>query len=85
MGTLLKYVIYALVIAAIYFIAVGIYQGKINQNTTISEVTQHVGDNTKQTLKDGYNTTKEAIQNGVDTLEDKAQNAHIETKETIEE
>ena len=74
MGTLLKYLFYILIIAAIYFIGVGFYQGTLTKNSTVSEMTDHVTSSTGQVIKDGYNATKDAIQNGVDTVADDVKN-----------
>ena len=68
MGTILKYLFYALIILAIYFLGVGFYQGTIHKESTLSDVANHISSNTKETLKEGYETTKDAVQGGVDTL-----------------
>ncbi len=87
MGTLLKYLFYALVILAIYFIAVGFYRGKLTGDSTVSEVAEHVTSQTGDTIKDGYDTTKEAIQNTLSSAESKAQKdvreIKIETNEIV--
>lgn len=65
MRILLKYLFYALIILAIYFIAVGFYSGTLTGDSKVSDVTDHITSQTEKTIKDGYNTTKDAIQNGV--------------------
>ena len=77
MGTLLKYLLYALIIVAIYFVAVGFYQGTLNKDSTLGEMTEHVTSNTKEVIKDGYETTKDAVQNGMNQISK-------ETEETVE-
>ena len=68
MGTLLKYLLYALIIAAIYFVAVGFYQGTLNKDSTLGEMTDHVSANTKEMIKEGYETTKDAVQGGMEEV-----------------
>jgi len=70
MGTLLKYLFYALIISAIYFIGVGFYQGTLHKESTLSDALNHVSTNTKEMIKEGYETTKDAVQNGVDEFKD---------------
>jgi len=85
MGTLLKYLFYILIIAAIYFIGVGFYQGKLTKDSTVSEMTDHVTSNTTQVIKDGYNATKDAIQNGVDTVADDVKNTQTTTENELKD
>ena len=61
MGTILKYLFYVLVIAAIYFIGVSFYQGNITQDSTLKEVKNEVTSEATQAIKDGYNATKDAV------------------------
>ncbi len=42
MGTFLKYVFYLVLIVVIYLVGKGIYDGQINEQTTVGEVTQQV-------------------------------------------
>lgn len=67
MGTLLKYLLYALIIVVIYLIGVGFYEGRFNRNSTIGEVSENVAQGTKEIIKDGYNSTKSAVSNGYDS------------------
>lgn len=66
MGTLLKYLLYALIIVVIYLIGVGFYEGRFNRDSTIGEVSDDVAKGTKNIIKDGYNSTKNAVSNGYD-------------------
>ena len=61
MGTILKYLFYVLVIAAIYFIGVSFYQGNITQDSTLKEVKNEVTSEATLAIKDGYNATKDAV------------------------
>ncbi len=61
MGTLLKYLLYALIIVIIYLLGVGFYEGTFNKNSTVGEVTSDVTAQTKQMIKDGYDKTKDAV------------------------
>lgn len=59
MGTLLKYIFYIALILLIYIVAKDIYDGKINQDTTVQEVGESVGTQSKQILKDGVEAVKD--------------------------
>lgn len=61
MGTILKYLFYIFLIIVIYLLGVGFYEGTINKDSTVGEVTQDVAEGTKDMVKDGYNATKDAI------------------------
>lgn len=62
MGTILKYLFYVFLIIVIYLLGVGFYEGTINKDSTVGEVTQDVAEGTKDMVKDGYNATKDAIE-----------------------
>ena len=74
MGTIVKYAFYALVIVTIYYIGVGFYEGRINKDSSLSDVGAHVSENTKEMMQSGYQKTKDAIQGGIETLSDDAKN-----------
>ena len=76
MGTLLKYLFYAVIILAIYFIGAGFYKGTLTGDSKVSEVAEHVTSETGKTIKDGYDATKDAISNGVNEVK-------TETKEVV--
>ena len=65
MGTLLKYVIYAILIIVLYLVGKGIYDGAINEQTTVGEVVDQVGEGSKQMAKDSV----EAIDNVVNKVD----------------
>jgi hypothetical protein len=52
MGTFLKYLVYALIILAIYIVVRGWYDGDITQNTTVGEVMSQVDNGTKEMAHD---------------------------------
>ncbi|HCU59256.1 MAG TPA: hypothetical protein DIC64_04670 [Alphaproteobacteria bacterium] len=85
MGTILKYLFYALIILAIYFLGVGFYQGTIHKESTLSDVANHISSNTKETLKEGYETTKDAVQGGIEELKDEGQEAEKEVQGGLKE
>jgi len=80
MGILLKYLFYALIILAIYFIGVGFYQGTIHKESSLSEVANHITSNTKETIKEGYETTKDVVQSGVDMLKNEGEELEQEAE-----
>ena len=75
MGTLLKYLLYALIIVIIYLLDVGFYEGTFNKDSTVGEVTSDITAQTKQMIKDGYDKTK-------DVVSDKIQDNDLKTTET---
>jgi len=93
MGTLLKYLFYIFVIAAVYFVGVGFYQGRLNKDSTIGEMANHVTTNTKEAIESGYNATKDAVQGGIEQMKDEGENAvqngenevEMQIDETIDE
>ncbi len=84
MGTLLKYLFYILIIAAIYFIGVGFYQGTLNKNSTLGEMTEHVTSNTGDIIRSGYDTTKDAVQGGLERLKENGAEALENGQEAID-
>ena len=84
MVTIIKYLFYALIIMAIYFIGVGFYQGTVDKNSTISEMTNHITSNAKQSLKEGYETTKDAVQNGIENMKIEGEEKLENTEDSIE-
>ena len=98
MGTLLKYLLYALIIVVIYLIGVGFYEGRFNRDSTIGEVSSDVAQGTKNIISDGYDSTKRAIGNGyenakraynesetVDTVKETVSDGYNATVDTISE
>ncbi len=83
MGTLLKYLLYALIIVVIYLVGAGLYNGTINSDSTVGEVTNEVTQGTKDIIRDGYNATKDAVQDGYNTVTDN--NGVENTKNNIQE
>ncbi|MBO5443502.1 MAG: hypothetical protein J6A33_06920 [Alphaproteobacteria bacterium] len=63
MGTFLKYVFYLALIVVIYLVGKGIYDGQINEQTTVGEVTEQV----ENGAADMAEKTKDAV---VDKLND---------------
>ena len=61
MGTFLKYVFYLVLIIVIYLVGKGIYQGEINEKTTVGEVADTVESGAAQMAKDGADSVKEEI------------------------
>lgn len=61
MGTFLKYVIYAILIVVLYLVGKGIYDGAINEQTTVGEVVDQVGEGSKQMAKDGVDAIDNAV------------------------
>ncbi|MGN0914617.1 MAG: hypothetical protein ACI4OW_06980 [Alphaproteobacteria bacterium] len=67
MGTFLKYVFYLTLIVVIYLVGKGIYDGQINEQTTVGEVTEQVengaadmAEKTKDAVVDKLNNYQKA-------------------------
>lgn len=61
MGTFFKYVIYAILIVVLYLVGKGIYDGAINEQTTVGEVVDQVGEGSKQMAKDSVDAIDNAV------------------------
>lgn len=72
MGTLLKYLLYALIIVIIYLLGVGFYNGTFTKNSTVGEVTSDITTQTKQMIKDGYDKTKDVVSDKIQDNDSKA-------------
>ena len=62
MGTLLKYIFYIIIILLIYLVAKDIYDGKINQDTTIREMGTTLEQQSQKIVKDGVATIEKESQ-----------------------
>ena len=69
MGTFLRYVIYIILIIVLYLVGKGIYEGAINEQTTVGEVVNQIGEGSKQMAKESV----EAIDNAVNKVDQKAE------------
>lgn len=63
MGTFLKYLFYLILLAVIYLVGRGIYDGDITKQTTVGSVMEQVGDGSKQLAADGANAVEDAMKN----------------------
>lgn len=62
MGTLLKYIFYIIIILLIYLVAKDIYDGKINQDTTVREMGTTLEQQSQKIVKDGVATIEKKSQ-----------------------
>lgn len=63
MGTFLKYLFYIALIVVIYLVGKGVYEGQINEKTTVGEVVSDVKSGTKDMIKEGVQATETAVDN----------------------
>ncbi|MBE6452536.1 MAG: hypothetical protein E7012_03490 [Alphaproteobacteria bacterium] len=61
MGTFFKYVFYIALIVVVYLVGKGIYEGSINEDTTVGSVMNQVGEGSEQMAKDGVNAVNSAV------------------------
>ncbi len=61
MGTFLKYIFYIILIVVIYLVGRGIYEGSINEQTTVGSVVEQVGEGSRQLATDGADAVHKAI------------------------
>lgn len=83
MGTLLKYAFYLILIIVIYLIGRGIYEGQINEKTTVGEVVSDVGQETRELVKKGVDATVNAAENATDAVKEKAEEYKAAPKKDI--
>ncbi len=62
MGTLLKYIFYIIIILLVYLVAKDIYDGKINQDTTVQEMGTTLEQQSQKIVKDGVATIEKETQ-----------------------
>ena len=60
MGTFFKYLIYLLVIIALYIVVKGCYDGTINSQTSVGDVASQVTQGTKNIAEDAANAIDKA-------------------------
>ena len=77
MGTILKYVIYALVIFAVYFWVAGLYKGNQYEGETLDREANELKTDAEDSVRQGYISAKEAVQNGVNLIDE-------ETREIVQ-
>ena len=83
MGTLLKNIFYIILIIVIYLVGRGIYEGQINETTTVGEVVSDVGQGTKEIVKKGVDATVNAAEDATDAAKAKADDYKAAPKRDI--
>lgn len=83
MGTLLKYIFYIILIIVIYLVGRGIYEGQINETTTVGEVVSDVGQGTKEIVKKGVDATVNAAEDATDAAKAKSDDYKAAPKRDI--
>lgn len=63
MGTFLKYVFYLALIVIIYLVGKGIYNGQINENTTVGSVIDQVDTGAQGLASEADGAVKNAVDN----------------------
>ena len=63
MGTFLKYVLYIILALVIYLVGKGIYEGSINENTTVGGVVEQVDAGGRQMVQDGADVVNDVKNN----------------------
>lgn len=51
MGTFLKYLFYIALVVVIYLVGKGVYEGQIDEKTTVGQVVSDIGTGTKEMVK----------------------------------
>lgn len=62
MGTILKYIFYIALIIIIYLVGKGIFEGSINETTTVGQVVDDVKSGAADMAADVADTTKKAVE-----------------------
>lgn len=61
MGTFLKYLFYIALVVVIYLVGKGVYEGQINEKTTVGQVVSDVKSGTKDMVREGVSAADNAI------------------------
>ena len=61
MGTVIKYIIYVLIIIALYIVGKGLYTGSITNSTTVGDVAVQIDNGTRKIAKDTAKAVNEAV------------------------
>lgn len=61
MGTFFKYVFYVILLLVVYLVGKGIYEGSINENTTVGGVVEQVDAGGRQMVQDGTAAVNNAV------------------------
>lgn len=61
MVTLFKYIFYIILVALIYVIGKDIYDGKINEDTSVLQVGNDIATDTKSTIENGIKKLEQEI------------------------
>lgn len=83
MGTLLKYLFYIILVIVLYLVGKGIYEGQINEKTTVGQVMTDVGEGTKGIVKQGVDATVDAADTAVEAAKNDAADYKSEPKKEI--
>lgn len=70
MGTFLKYLFYVALIVVIYLVGKGVYNGNINEKTTVGQVVSDVESGSKNIIQEGVDSTKDAVDNAKNAVND---------------
>lgn len=63
MDTLLKYIFYIAMIFVVYLVIAGFYQGRLDKNSTVSEVGTEVSDSAKEIIFNTADKVEEKVDN----------------------
>lgn len=83
MGTVLKYLFYIALVVVIYLVGKGVYEGEINETTTVGEVVSDVAAGTKEMVHDGVNAAGKAMDKASDKAAEAADNYEKAPKKDI--
>lgn len=61
MGTFLKYLFYLVLIVVVYLVGKGIYEGSINEQTTVGQVVDQVDSGAQNMVKQTGNAVEKAV------------------------
>lgn len=61
MGTVIKYIVYVLIIIALYIVGRGLYTGSINGSTTVGDVVTQIDSGTREIARDTANAVSDAV------------------------
>ena len=65
MGTFFKYIFYVVLIFVVYLVGKGIYEGSINETSTVNDVVNNIENSAKNIVKE----TGSAVEKSIDDYE----------------
>ena len=77
MGKVIKYLFYLILLIVIYLVGKGVYEGNINQNTTVGSVIKQVDEGGRELAQKAEKEAKRGYDKTIEVLSDKQNNPSL--------